>query len=190
MHRERGHGAPQSQAMRSGFQSIDLHREGICWLKKSGYTKPLWRTGTTCPSTVMNRVLQVLYKCRGPKKFPLREQQHRKKNMSSASGVHCMLQVGWGTVKTPLGSFRPHKPQPWSPAVVVKGSSWRISGCTPVSSRATPLSSHHHSFDLHSLQISSILQIFNIVCSPVPRAHTNEPDICSDAAVRTCWAFP
>lgn len=85
------------KAKRWGWASIDLHREGICWLKKSGYTEPLWRTGTACPSTVMNRVLQVLYKCRGPKKFPLREQQHRKKNMSSASGVHCMLQVGWGT---------------------------------------------------------------------------------------------
>lgn len=57
---------------------------------------PLWRTGTVCPSTVMDRVLQLLCKCRGPEKNPLngRSQQHSKKNMSSASGVHCMLQVG------------------------------------------------------------------------------------------------
>lgn len=67
-----GHGVPQSQAMGSGFQSTTLRREGICWLEKSGYTEPLWRTGTACPSTVMHRVLQVLYKCGGPEKFPLR----------------------------------------------------------------------------------------------------------------------
>lgn len=72
MHGERGHGAPQSQVMGSGFQSIDLHREGICWLKKSGYTEPSWTTGTACPSTVMDRVLQLLDKCRDPEKFPLK----------------------------------------------------------------------------------------------------------------------